>query len=162
MEKFGYDDAEYEIIKVWRDKGMSDGLDVSLRGKRVLLVEDNDINAEVVQAMLEAKEIMVEIVHDGEGAVDCFEKAAPGYYDAILMDIEMPVMSGVEASKVIRNLHKQDAMNIPIISVTANPIFENVFLARKYGMDDYIGKPIEADALYQVLKKWFDKFSKKS
>ena len=132
----------------------------SFVNKRVLLVEDNEINAEVVVSMLEAKNIQVEVVYDGEGAVDKFENSAPGYYNAILMDIEMPVMSGVEASKVIRNLHKQDAMTIPIISVTANPIFENVFFSRKYGMDDYVGKPIEPDNLYAVLKKWFDKYNR--
>lgn len=135
-------------------------IDKSFINKRVLLVEDNEINAEVVVAMLEAKNIAVEVVYDGEEAVDKFEASPPGYYNAILMDIEMPVMNGVEASKVIRNLHKQDAMTIPIISVTANPIFENVFFSRKYGMDDYVGKPIEPESLYAVLKKWFDKYAK--
>lgn len=135
-------------------------IDKSFINKRVLLVEDNEINAEVVVAMLEAKNIAVEVVYDGEEAVDKFELSPPGYYNAILMDIEMPVMNGVEASKVIRNLHKQDAMTIPIISVTANPIFENVFFSRKYGMDDYVGKPIEPESLYAVLKKWFDKYAK--
>lgn len=135
-------------------------VDKSFLNKRVLLVEDNEINAEVMVAMLEVKNIEVEVVYDGEEAVDKFEASAPGYYNAILMDIEMPVMNGVEASKVIRNLHKQDAMAIPIISVTANPIFENIFFSRKYGMDDYVGKPIEPENLYAVLKKWFDKFAK--
>lgn len=135
-------------------------IDKSFLNKRVLLVEDNEINAEVMVAMLEVKNIEVEVVYDGEEAVDKFETSAPGYYNAILMDIEMPVMNGVEASKVIRNLHKQDAMTIPIISVTANPIFENIFFSRKYGMDDYVGKPIEPENLYAVLKKWFDKFAK--
>ena len=141
---------------------MSDNIemDKSFLNKRVLLVEDNEINAEVMTSMLEMKNIQVEVVYDGEEAVDKFEASAPGYYNAILMDIEMPVMNGVEASKVIRNLHKQDAMTIPIISVTANPIFENVFFSRKYGMDDYVGKPIEPENLYAVLKKWFDKFAK--
>ena len=135
-------------------------IDKSFLNKRVLLVEDNEINAEVMVAMLEAKNIAVEVVYDGEEAVDKFEFSPAGYYNAILMDIEMPVMTGVEASKVIRNLHKQDAMTIPIISVTGNSIFENVFFSRKYGMDDYVGKPIEPDNLYAVLKKWFDKFAK--
>ena len=135
-------------------------IEKSFLNKRVLLVEDNEINAEVVTSMLEVKNIAVEVVYDGEEAVDKFETSAPGYYNAILMDIEMPVMNGVEASKVIRNLHKQDAMTIPIISVAANPIFENIFFSRKYGMDDYVGKPIEPESLYAVLKKWFDKYAK--
>lgn len=135
-------------------------IDKSFLNKRVLLVEDNEINADVVTSMLQVKNIDVEVVYDGEEAVDKFESSVPGYYNAILMDIEMPVMNGVEASKVIRNLHKQDAMTIPIISVTANPIFENVFFSRKYGMDDYVGKPIEPESLYAVLKKWFDKYAK--
>ena len=80
-------------------------IDKSFLNKRVLLVEDNEINAEVMVAMLEVKNIEVEVVYDGEEAVDKFEASAPGYYNAILMDIEMPVMNGVEASKVIRNLH---------------------------------------------------------
>ncbi|MCI8409920.1 MAG: response regulator [Lachnospiraceae bacterium] len=139
---------------------MSEEMDKSFLNKRVLLVEDNEINAEVMTSMLEMKNIKVEVVYDGEEAVDKFEKSPAGYYNAILMDIEMPVMTGVEASKVIRTLHKQDAMTIPIISVTANSMYENVFFSRKYGMDDYVGKPIEPDNLYSVLKKWFDKYAK--
>lgn len=135
-------------------------VDESFANKRVLLVEDNEINAEVMSSLLKMKNIEVEIVYDGEEAVDKFEKSPVGHYNAILMDITMPVMSGVEASKVIRNLHKHDAMSIPIISVTANEIFENVFLSRKYGIDDYIAKPIQPDNLYAVLKKWFDKYNK--
>ncbi|MBQ1689317.1 MAG: response regulator [Lachnospiraceae bacterium] len=135
-------------------------LDKSFLNKRVLLVEDNEINADVMVAMLEAKDIKVEVVYDGEEAVDKFESSPAGYYNAILMDIEMPVMTGVEASKVIRNLHKQDAMTIPIISVTANSMYENIFFSRKYGMDDYVAKPIQPDNLYSVLKKWFDKYAK--
>ena len=127
--------------------------------KRVLLVEDNEINADVMVAMLQMKNIEVQVVCDGEEAVDCFEQSPARYYDAILMDITMPVMSGIEASKVIRNLHKQDAMSIPIISVTANDMFENKFLARKYGIDDYIAKPIEPESLYAILEKWFRKYS---
>lgn len=126
--------------------------------KRVLLVEDNEINAEVVVAMLQMKNIEVEVVYDGEEAVDCFEQSPAGYYNAILMDITMPVMNGVEASKVIRNLHKQDAMSVPIIAVTANDMFENRFLARKYGIDDYIPKPIEPESLYAILATWFQKY----
>ena len=94
---------------------------------------------------------------NGKMLLDSLNDVKP---DVIVLDIEMPVMTGVEASKVIRNLHKQDAMTIPIISVTANSIFENVFFSRKYGMDDYVGKPIEPENLYAVLKKWFDKYSK--
>ena len=131
-------------------------IDKSFLNKRVLLVEDNEINAEVMTSMLEMKNIKVEVVYDGEEAVDKFENSPAGYYNAILMDIEMPVMTGVEASKVIRNLHKQDAMTIPIISVTANSIFENVFFSRKYGMDDYVGKPIDIEKLYKVLQDIMD------
>ena len=126
--------------------------------KRVLLVEDNEINADVMVAMLQMKNIEVQVVYDGEEAVDCFEQSSAGYYNAILMDITMPVMNGVEASKVIRNLHKQDAMSIPIIAVTGNDMFENRFLARKYGIDDYIPKPIEPDSLYSILETLFKKY----
>lgn len=132
--------------------------DSIFENKRVLLVEDNEINADVIVAMLQMKNIEVQVVYDGEEAVDCFEQSPAGYYNAILMDITMPVMSGIEASKVIRNLHKQDAMSIPIISVTANDMFENTFLARKYGIDDYIAKPIEPESLYAILGKWFKKY----
>lgn len=132
---------------------MSEEMDKSFLNKRVLLVEDNEINAEVMTSMLEMKNIKVEVVYDGEEAVDKFEKSPAGYYNAILMDIEMPVMTGVEASKVIRTLHKQDAMTIPIISVTANSMYENVFFSRKYGMDDYVGKPIETRQFICCFKK---------
>ena len=123
-------------------------IEKSFLNKRVLLVEDNEINAEVVTSMLEVKNIAVEVVYDGEEAVDKFETSAPGYYNAILMDIEMPVMDGIS---VARDARKVDDYN---------PIFENIFFSRKYGMDDYVGKPIEPESLYAVLKKWFDKYAK--
>lgn len=127
------------------------------KGKRVLIVEDNTINAEVITSFLAMKEMEADVVHDGEQAVEKFEKEPNGYYDAVLMDITMPVMSGVEASTVIRNLHKQDAKSVPIICVTANDMFEDEFIARRYGMDDYIAKPIEPDKLFSILEKWFVK-----
>ena len=127
------------------------------KGKRVLIVEDNTINAEVITSFLSMKEMEADVVHDGEQAVEKFEKEPNGYYDAVLMDITMPVMSGVEASTIIRNLHKRDAKSVPIICVTANDMFEDEFMARRYGMDDYIAKPIEPDKLFTILEKWFTK-----
>lgn len=130
----------------------ADGL--SLAGKRVLLVEDNDLNREIAKELLEMRGILVDEAENGEQAVTCFRDAAPGYYTAILMDIQMPVMDGYEATAAIRALPRADAGAVPILALTANAFVSDVSRAQHVGMNDHIAKPIDVDHLICVLKKW--------
>lgn len=125
-----------------------------LSGKRVLLVEDNDINREIVMELLQMEQVETEAVENGKRALEVFEASVPGTYHAILMDVQMPVMNGYEAAAAIRNLKRQDAQKIPIIALTADAFAADVAKARSAGMNDHIAKPIEVKHLFAVLQKW--------
>lgn len=124
---------------------------VSLSGRRVLLAEDMMINAEIIKQILNMKDIETDLADNGEKACKLFEKSAEGYYDAILMDIRMPVMDGLEASRKIRNMERADAKGIPIIALTANAFAEDVQLSLDAGMNSHLSKPVEPDALFLTL-----------
>ena len=143
--------ATEEQIKDWKKMQVSIERDISLSGKRILLVEDHPLNAEIAKRVLEAKGILVDHAENGQVGVDMFSKSLTGYYDAILMDIRMPVMDGIEATKMIRNLSRRDARMIPIIAMTANALSDDVNLTRDAGMDAHLSKPIETDVLYSTL-----------
>lgn len=121
-------------------------------GFRLLVVEDNALNAEIAQTVLEMVGVETELAGDGRQAVDMFEKAEPGYYDAILMDIRMPVMDGLEATKHIRTLGKPDSRTVPIIAMTANAFDEDMKKSIDSGMNGHLSKPIDINMLYEVLK----------
>ncbi|WP_418667057.1 ATP-binding protein [Allofournierella sp.] len=127
---------------------------VHFENVRVLLAEDHPINAEIAIDILESKGIKVELAKDGAKAVRCFEKSSPGYFDLILMDLRMPNMGGVEATKTIRVSSHPDAKKIPIIALTANSFQEDKDMAKEAGMNDFLSKPLEIDLLYAVLQKW--------
>lgn len=124
------------------------------RSARILLVEDNEINREIAEMLLERKGITTECAVNGEEAVAIFESSAPGWYDAILMDIRMPVMNGIEATKKIRNSKHQDAACVPIIAMTANAFNDEREEALKAGINDYLTKPIDAGVLYNCLENF--------
>ena len=124
------------------------------RSARILLVEDNEINREIAEMLLEQKGITTECAVNGQEAAAIFENSAPGWYDAILMDIRMPVMNGIEATKKIRNLEHQDAAGVPIIAMTANAFNDEREEALKAGINDYLTKPIDAGILYSCLEKF--------
>lgn len=126
----------------------------SLSKKYVLLAEDNDINREIAIELLKMQNISVDAVENGLRALDVFKSSAPEKYDAILMDIQMPVMNGYDAASSIRTLHRQDAKTIPIIALTADAFTADVAKARSVGMNDHIAKPIEINRLLEVLQKW--------
>ena len=126
----------------------------ALAGKRILLAEDNDINREIAVELLTMQHIEVDAVENGQLAVQLFAASAPGEYDAILMDIQMPVMNGYEATRAIRALGRGDACSVPIFSLTADAFATDVAKARDAGMNDHIAKPIEIDRLMDVLQKW--------
>ncbi|WP_288333328.1 response regulator [uncultured Cloacibacillus sp.] len=126
----------------------------SLCGKRVLLAEDNELNKEIAVELLGMKGISVDHAENGALAVERFRESAPGYYAAILMDIQMPVMDGYEAAAAIRALPRKDAADIPILALTANAFVSDIGKAQSSGMNDHISKPIDIDRLAAVLSAW--------
>lgn len=123
-------------------------------GLRVLLVEDNELNREIALTILEDCGLSVDTAEDGSIAVKCFQASSPGGYDLILMDVRMPVMDGLEASRRIRALPRADAAAVPIIALTADAFSGDMEKTRQAGMNEHLGKPIELDKLYAVLRKY--------
>lgn len=122
-----------------------------LSGKRVLLAEDNAINTEVAQLLLKSKGADVDVAENGLRALEKLAKSEEGYYDAILMDIRMPIMDGLTASRSIRNLSNKDAANIPIIAMTANAFDDDVDKSKAAGMNAHLAKPIDPKRLFRTL-----------
>ena len=125
-----------------------------ISGMRVLVVEDNALNREIVQCLLEDKGAQVTLAEDGQQAVDTFAAAAPGHFDAILMDIMMPVLDGIGATQAIRALPRPDAQTIPIIAMTANAFEEDKKKTREAGMNAHLAKPIDSAKLCAVLARY--------
>ena len=122
----------------------------SLAGRRVLLVEDNEINQEVARELLQRAGISVDLAENGQEAV---ERAAAGDYDAVLMDVQMPIMDGLEATRRIRALASARA-TVPIIAMTANAMAEDRQRCIEAGMNDHLGKPVDVNRLYALLGQW--------
>ena len=125
----------------------------SLEGLRVLMAEDIELNAEILTDLLDMEGISTEHAENGQIAVDMFSQHEPGYYDAILMDVRMPVMDGLRATAAIRALPRPDAKEIPIIALTANAFDEDVQSSLHAGMDAHLSKPVEPDNLYKTLRE---------
>ena len=125
-------------------------------GKRILLVEDNELNREIAQVILEESGFLVDTAPDGTDAVAIMEKAEENYYDAILMDVQMPTMDGYEATRTIRRLPRKDVQSLPIIAMTANALEEDKEAALMNGMNAHIAKPLDMDIFISVLKKFLD------
>ena len=120
--------------------------------KRLLLVEDNELNMEIAQELLWEAGFQVETALNGQIAVEMVQASRPGYYDAILMDIQMPVMNGYQASRKIRSLEVKALAEIPIIALTANASDDDKKEALSNGMNAHIAKPIDVELLYKTLK----------
>ena len=125
---------------------------VSLKGRRILLAEDVDVNAEILVMLLSMREVDVDLAENGENAVKMFEESKEGYYDAILMDMRMPVMDGLEATRIIRSMDRADAKSMPIIALTANAFDEDVQRSMQAGLDAHLTKPVEPDLLFETLE----------
>jgi CheY-like chemotaxis protein len=125
-----------------------------LRGQRVLLCEDHPLNADIAVKLLERQGMQVTVARDGQVGVDIFQKSTPGFFHVVLMDVRMPVLDGLEATKAIRALPREDARKVPILGMSANAYDEDYRRAWEAGMNDYIAKPVMPDALYQTLAKW--------
>ncbi len=125
----------------------------SLEGKKILLAEDNEINMEISTELLTLNGVEVTQAWNGKEALEQFERSAPGHFDAILMDMQMPVMDGCTATRTIRSLSRPDAAVIPIVAVTANAFAEDIAATEKAGMDAHAAKPIDFAALCGTLEK---------
>ena len=124
----------------------------SLQGKRILLAEDMTVNAQIMVKVLKMRDMLCEHAENGRIAVDMFEKSEPGYYDAVLMDIRMPELTGIEAATAIRALDRADAKTIPIIALTANAFDEDVRRSLQAGMNAHLSKPIQPELLFETLE----------
>lgn len=134
-------------------KSSSDHPQKTLAGKRILLAEDNDLNAEIAIELLSEEGLLVDRVSNGVACVEKLEKAAPDFYDLILMDIQMPVMNGYDATRKIRQLEDPFRSSIPIIAMTANAFAEDHQKALFVGMNDHVAKPVDMNVLIPVLEK---------
>ncbi|MCM1174446.1 MAG: response regulator [Blautia sp.] len=127
---------------------------VDFGGKRILLVDDIELNREIAEFILEESGFVVETAPDGTDAVDMVSRSGEGYYDAILMDVQMPIMDGYEATRTIRALRRKDVETLPIIAMTANAMEEDKEAALKNGMNAHIAKPLDIDQFLSVLGKY--------
>lgn len=125
----------------------------SIAGMRILLVEDNEINCEIVEFMLEDAGAEVVTANDGKAAVDTFMASEPGAFNCILMDLMMPVMSGYEAARVIRAMDRPDAKNVPIIALSANAFEEDVTMAKDAGMNEHLAKPVDIRKMLRIISR---------
>ncbi|MBR3275960.1 MAG: response regulator [Eubacterium sp.] len=124
-----------------------------LKGRRVLLAEDVAVNAEIMMMVLSMREMEADLAENGRVAVELFESHEPGYYDAILMDMRMPEMDGLEATRAIRASDHADAKTIPIIALTANAFDEDVQRSLQAGLNAHLSKPVEPESLFETLEK---------
>jgi CheY-like chemotaxis protein len=128
-----------------------------LAGRHFLVAEDVELNAEILNEILAMQEVTCKVVENGQQAVEEFVRARPGLYDAILMDVQMPVMNGYDATRQIRLLRRPDAALIPIIAMTANAFTEDVKEALDAGMNAHVAKPVDPQQLSGTLSGFFRK-----
>lgn len=117
-------------------------------------MEDNDLNREIAKELLEAEGFLVEEAMNGAMAVDKFTQEKVGYYDLILMDIQMPIMNGYEAAQAIRSLERSDGARIPIVALTANAFVDDIYLSKQAGMNAHLAKPLNMEQIVATLHEW--------
>lgn len=127
-----------------------------LENIRILLVEDNELNMEIAEFMLEDEGALVTKAWNGKEAVEIFEQSLPGTYQVILMDLMMPVMDGLEAARLIRNMQREDAASVAIIAMTANSFNDDVESCREAGMNEHLSKPLDFGKLAETIKKYIN------
>lgn len=128
--------------------------EINCRGKQVLLVEDNELNLEIAVELLKYAGLNITTAKNGLEGLDKFKAAPPGTYALILMDIQMPVMNGLEAAKAIRALPVKDAQTVPIVAMTANAFPEDIAATLQAGMNEHLSKPIDLEQFHSILQKW--------
>jgi signal transduction histidine kinase/ActR/RegA family two-component response regulator len=147
-------ELDFDIDQEKKAEPMEVPEEISVKGMRVLLVEDNELNIEIAQELLEDEEVQVTTAENGQIAVDTFTQSPPGTFDAILMDVMMPVMNGLDATRAIRASDHPEAKTIPIIAMTANAYAEDIKASLDAGMNEHIAKPIDFDRLFTVLNQY--------
>ncbi|MDD6397614.1 MAG: response regulator, partial [Selenomonadaceae bacterium] len=133
---------------------LEDWKKLDLRGHRILLVEDNELNADIAMELLSMCGLEVEYAENGVKAVDMVMHKPEDYYELILMDIQMPVMNGYDATRAIRAGNSSYHKRVPIIALTANAFAEDVQAAKTVGMNEHIAKPLDLQVLERILQKW--------
>lgn len=151
---------DLDLAQIQPDKGVEkvneERIRATLKGKRVLLVEDHPLNTEIAKRILERYEMRITAVEDGATAIDLFEKSDLRYFDVVLMDIVMPEMDGFEAARRIRKIGRADAQITPIIAMSASDTQEDVDACKEAGMNAHIAKPVEPQKLYQILCEYLE------
>ena len=122
--------------------------------KRILVVEDNDLNREIAMEILSMTGATIETAENGKEAVEMVLASEEGYYDLILMDLQMPVMNGYEATTTIRAMEREDAGKVPIVAMTANAFLEDIQQSKACGMNEHMSKPLDVDQLQRMLARW--------
>lgn len=135
-------------------QGLLPDKNADFKGKNILLVEDNELNREIAQEILREYGFRVDTAENGAVAVEKVSTAAPGSYDLVLMDVQMPIMDGYKATQAIRRMQDPVKAGIPIIAMTANAFAEDRQRAFELGMNDHVAKPIDRNALILVLERW--------
>ena len=146
------------VDEAWNGQPVDDDWKIpdNIAGMHVLLVEDNEINCEIAEYILKDAGVEVVTANNGKAAVDAFAASEPGTFDCVLMDLMMPVMSGYEASRVIRGLNRADAETVPIIALSANAFDEDIALAKDAGMNAHLAKPVNIRKMFQVMSRLGD------
>lgn len=140
--------AKRNNMALYKEKRRAD-----IKDKRILMAEDIQINAEIIKALMQAQGTQIDHAENGKIAVEMFQDSEIGYYDAILMDVRMPEMDGLEATRKIRETDRPDASTVPIIAMTANAFDEDVQRSLQVGMNAHLSKPIEPEKLIQTLEE---------
>jgi CheY-like chemotaxis protein len=140
--------ARKNNMSLFKEKNRAD-----LKGRHILMAEDVVVNAEIMKQIILSKEAEIDHAENGKIVLKMFEESSVGYYDAILMDVRMPEMDGLEATAAIRSLDRLDAKTIPIIALTANAFDEDVQRSLQVGMDAHLSKPVDPEHLYQTLEE---------
>ena len=140
--------ARRNNMSLYKEKKRAD-----LKGRHILMAEDVLINAEIMKQIVMMREAEIDHAENGQIAVDMFAQSEIGWYDAILMDVRMPEMDGLEAAATIRSLNRADAKTVPIIALTANAFDEDVQRSLQVGMNAHLSKPVEPEHLYQTLEE---------
>ena len=143
---------EFRQALLRKERSQAEAPRAELEGRHILLAEDMELNAEIVIELLSMRDVTVDLAENGQIALDLFAASAPGSYDAVLMDIRMPVMDGHEATRRIRALDRPDAKKIPIIALSANALDEDVQRSLQAGMTAHLSKPVEPERLFDTLE----------
>lgn len=133
---------------------LEDFVNADYKGKRILIVEDNEINSEIAQEIIGTSGADIEIARNGKIALDMVSDNPKGYYNLIFMDIQMPVMDGYEATRAIRSLQDGKGADVPIVAMTANSFVEDVLKAKEAGMNEHVAKPVDMKKLSSILREW--------